>query len=515
MVLALTLLAMGGAYAYYQHKGEVYRTSTKLYIAQEGDPLLGLGSGFSDDRAVENQATLLTSGDVAAVVARKIGFRGPPSALAGKVKATPSTGADFITITATGATGAEAARIANGFAQAFIEVRSTARRASIQKALAQLHRQLKGVPGGTAGAATREQISGNIRQLEVANNTSAGNARQIDPARPPTSVAGRPVWEKTVFAGLATLLGSILLAYSLHRLDPRLRRVDEAADLYHRPIMASIPHDGEIEYFADGQPAMSVRAKEAFRQLRVNLDLAAIDQPYRLILVTSAGPGEGKSTMARNLALALNEAGRRVALVDADLRKPALPAMLRSDPADGITTVLAGQRSLEDVMVSLTVKSQGVSALGTVTHSDGSAVSGGNGDGTDAITLVGAGPTPPNPPAVLESSAFTALLDDIAARHDVVVIDSAPLAEVSDTVPLLSRADATLIVARSGVTDRRKARRAAAVIERVPGVNLVGVVVNDLGGTEVAAYGAGYGYGYGESGRASKRRAKASGAPQA
>src|SRR3954469_23273630 len=168
LILALTLLVAGGAYAYYQGKDPVYRTSTKLYVAQEGDPILGIGSGFSDERTVENQATLLTSLDGATIVAKKIGFDGPPAALLGKVKATPSGGADFITITGTGSSGKEAARIANGFARAFIDVRSSSWRVAIQKALVEQRRQLRDAPKGSEGVAARQQIAGSIRQLEIA-----------------------------------------------------------------------------------------------------------------------------------------------------------------------------------------------------------------------------------------------------------------------------------------------------------------------------------------------------------
>src|SRR4051794_26807903 len=102
LVVAIVVAITGGAYYYYSQKDQIYKASTKLYVAQESDPLVGVGAGFSDDRTVENQATLLTSLDVAKVVARKIRYAGSPAALVGQVTATPSAGADFITIAASG-----------------------------------------------------------------------------------------------------------------------------------------------------------------------------------------------------------------------------------------------------------------------------------------------------------------------------------------------------------------------------------------------------------------------------
>jgi Mrp family chromosome partitioning ATPase len=116
---------------------------------------------------------------------------------------------------------------------------------------------------------------------------------------------------------------------------------------------------------------------------------------------------------------------------------------------------------------------------------------------TNEVTFVPAGASPPNPSAVLESAAFRSLLEHVANNHDVVVIDTSPLTAVSDVIPLLPHVNAVVLVARSGTTDRRSARHAAEVIGRVPGVNFVGIAVNDLPVAEATAYGAGYGYGYG------------------
>jgi Mrp family chromosome partitioning ATPase/capsular polysaccharide biosynthesis protein len=492
LILAALVLATAATYAYYERQPKVYEAATKLYVAQEANPVVGATAGFSDDRTVENQATLLTSVDVASTVAKRIGYRGAPAALAGSVSAVPSSGSDFITISARAATPQRAAAVANGFAQAFIDLRSARRRGQIDKAIAELDRQLRRIPSTAATSSERADVSSNIRQLEVARSSAPGNATQIDLAGPPaTPIAPRPV-RNAVFAFALALIGSVFLAYFLERFDPRLRKVDEAAFIYRRPVLTSVVHDNDIEYFASGVPAVSPTSREAFRQLRVNLHLAGLERPLRTILVTSASTGEGKSTVVRNLALTLHEAGRRVALVDADLRKPTLEGLLGAAPDGGMTDVLAGDRQLRDVLVEVQVESRGVAALGRMSPAHPS-----HGGAPDSLAILPAGPQPANPPAVLESPATAALLREVAELHDVVIIDTPPLLEVSDAIPLLGQVDAVVLVARAGVTERRSARRAMEIISRVPGVNFVGVVANDLKGLEASAYGGGEGYGYG------------------
>jgi Mrp family chromosome partitioning ATPase/capsular polysaccharide biosynthesis protein len=506
LILVAVLLATGGTYAYYSHQHKVFQASTKLYLAQESNPIVGAGAGFSDDRTVQNQATLLTSADVAAAVAKDIGFDGSPGALSGMVTAKPSQGTDFVAITGKGSSGQQAADIANGFARAFVRLRSEKQRAEILKALAQLKKQLAQIPKGAANDADRADTQSNMRQLRVALSSAPGNATQIDPAGIPGSpIAPKPT-RNAIFAFVLALLGSVFLAYFLERFDPRLKKAGDARMIYRRPVLANIAHDDHIDHFNDGVPAVSPVSTEAFRELRVNLQLAALERPLKTILVTSANAAEGKSTVVRNFALALHEAGRRVAVIDADLRKPSLARLFGAQTSGGFTQVLAGERSVDEVITRLRVESSGVEALERMTRPG---APGGNGAPlaqTDSLTLIDAGPQPPNPPAVLESIAMREFLREVADRYDVVLLDTPPLLEVSDAIPLMGQVDAVLLAVRVGTTDRRGAQRAMETIERVPNVNFVGVVANDLTGADAGMYGGryGYGYGYGSSEAASQ-----------
>ena len=496
LILAIVIVVTGGVYAYYARKAHTYSAATKVFVGQAGVPALGFGSGVSTPTAVADQATLLTSTEVSRVVARRIGFKGSAAALAGSVTATPSTTTDFITITARESSAAGAAHVANAFAREFIARNSAQQAAATSKAIAQLRRQLAQLAPGPASSTERASIEGQLQQAQIAATSGVGNVTQVDAAEPPGAPDNRPPLEYAGLAAIAALIGSILLAYALHRLDPRLKTVEQAAMIYGQPILATVMHDRNIDHFVDGMPSLSDRSRESFRDLRVSLDLAAPDRYFATILVTSAASGEGKSTVARNLALALSEAGRRVALLDADLRKPGLPKILGVTPTAGLVDVLAGASEPVEATTVVAIAERRMPGADQVAARFRSkppepfAAQ-------PSLTFIASGTAPANPPAVFESAAFRSLLAEVREAYDVVIIDTTPLTAVSDAIPMLAQADAVLLVARSGTTDRRSARHAAELIARVPGTNVVGVVVNDLPAVEATAYGTGYGYGYG------------------
>lgn len=496
LVMGIVVVVAAVAYAYEARKPPVYKASTKLYVGSQGNPIVGVGAGYTSDRTVQDQATLLTTTGVAQIAAQDLGYRGPPGSLLGQVSATPSVGADVITITAHDRRPARAAQIANAFAQAYIQSSSAQNQAAIVKSLANLQQQLNQTPQRPSNSTARANILSQIQQLRTAEASGVGNATHIDPASAPSSSTSRPPWEYALFAGLAALIGSVLLAYMLSRLDTRLKSVDQALEVYERPVFAVILQDPNLNAVENGVPVLSPQSREAFRQLRIAFDVTALERKFKTILVTSAGPGEGKSSVARGLALAYAEAGRSAALIDGDLRKPSLSRTLGVGAGAGVSDVVASSVPLEDAQSRVRIGETGAAPVRLTEPGQEN----GDSEGREAhgITFLPAGPAPPNPSAVIETEAFRSILRQLASDHDVVIIDSSPLTLVSDIIPLLAHVDAVLLVARSGTTDKRSARHAAEVIRRVPDANFVGVVVNGLPVAEAATYGAGYyGYGYG------------------
>jgi capsular exopolysaccharide synthesis family protein len=174
-------------------------------------------------------------------------------------------------------------------------------------------------------------------------------------------------------------------------------------------------------------------------------------------------PGEGKTTLAVNLAVALAEAGKHATLVDADLRRPRVTRHLGLVAGVGVTTVLTGAAALEEVIQPV-------------------------GDG--GLQVLAAGPRPPNPSELLSSEAMSELLEQLARTRDIVVIDAPPLLPVADTSALAGLVDGVLVCARWGSVDAEELQRSAAILDRL-GAKLLGVVMTQVRGRSAVAYGYG------------------------
>ncbi|MDI6872259.1 MAG: CpsD/CapB family tyrosine-protein kinase [Bacillota bacterium] len=192
---------------------------------------------------------------------------------------------------------------------------------------------------------------------------------------------------------------------------------------------------------------------EAFRSLRTNIQFAGIKAPLKVIEVTSTVPGEGKSSVAANLAsvMALSSGARGV-LVDADLRKPVQARIFDLSGRVGLTNVLMGSMSLEEALKET---------------------------GIEGLKLLPSGPIPPNPAELLESEAMVSLLDALRTQCDFVIVDTPPLLPVTDAALLAPKADGTILVVRAGRTPREAIRRGKQALEAAD-ARVIGVVLNQV-----------------------------------
>jgi len=487
LILALVLVITGAVVVYYARKPVAYTASTKVYVGSGG------GSGGIVGASEADQAVILTSTEVAAVVAKNIGYAGSPAALAASVSAAPSATTDFMTISSTQSSAREAVDVVNGFAQEFLHRDNQAQISRNNKQIASLKKQLA-TATGPANSEVRAQLQSQIQSLQLANQTNSGSSAQIDPAQSASASRKSPV-EYGILAALGSFIGAVLLAFVLERLDPRVKSVREAAMIYDKAVLATIAEDPDVNQFVEGRPATSGRSREAFRDLRIALELASGVDGARTILVTSAVAGEGKSTITRNLALALSEAGRRVAVVDADLRKPVQTKLFGVNPAAGFVDVLGGGKRIEDVMVTIDIVGSRRQYAKLAAAAGAASPHGPGFEATSQVSLLPAGTLPANPLAVLESKEFRSVLRYLEETFDTVLIDSAPVSVVSDAMPLAKLADAMVLVVRSS-TDSRTARHTSDLLARVPNTYVAGVVMNAVAGSEAFAYGKGYGYAY-------------------
>lgn len=206
---------------------------------------------------------------------------------------------------------------------------------------------------------------------------------------------------------------------------------------------------GRRQLIAYEQPKSSI--SEQYRNIRTNIEFASVDKKVRSFIVTSANPSEGKTTTAANLAIVFALQGKKVLLIDADLRKPALHQMLQIDNMIGLTSVLTRSKTL-DICVKQT----------KIVNLD----------------FLPCGPIPPNPAELLGTIAMKDLLLEAYGIYDLVIIDVTPILPVADAQIMANQCDASVFVIRSGATEKNSALKAKKVLDSAKGT-LLGAILND------------------------------------
>ena len=258
------------------------------------------------------------------------------------------------------------------------------------------------------------------------------------------------VLEDAIIGGLLGLVIGIALVSIREALDTRVRTSDEATDSLGLPLLARIPEPtrslrSEDKLSMIAQP--DGPGSEAYRKLRVAFDFANLTKQARTVMVTSAVEEEGKSTTVANLAVALALAGRRVCLVDLDLRRPYVERFFGLSGRPGMTDAVLGHAAADAVAYPIVLDDHPV---------DNSSANG-NGSGPStrgALHVIPAGQLPPNPAEFLESPQLKAFIQGIAAQYDILLIDSAPLVPVSDGVAVANQVDAMIVVLRLTTMNR-------------------------------------------------------------
>lgn len=393
------------------------------------------GSGDPERDAATN-VLIAASRDVAEGVRRQLRSPATPDTLLSAIDVEAAPNANVIDITASTSNPLFSARLANAFADQYLATETQQQLDAIDAAQAHLQDQIDALPADSADRTTLEQSSQRLDELRAIAN---GGLQVITRASRAGSPSGATL-KTTVFLGL--LIGLALagaLVFLLESLDRRVNSVEAFERAYRLPVLATVPPNAFKHRRADDR----ARSLEPYRILRSALDFVAVTRQLDTLLLTSAVPGEGKSTVSIDLSHAIALAGRRVVLVELDLRQPSFSHHFALDPMRGITTALTGREELHDLLL------QPFPQLPN-------------------FQLLPAGTLPPNPSELLGSPAVSSLLAELAADDTMVVIDAPPLNPVADAQVLLNNPaiHAALIVSRLGHTTRDQMQRARSILDR-------------------------------------------------
>jgi succinoglycan biosynthesis transport protein ExoP len=453
-----------------------------------GDPTRFLTTQASIARSPELAERVVDAAEVPGMTAG--GFLGEASA-------SPESDADILDLSVSDRNAAHATRLADVYAQEFTRFKTDRDTATINDALTSLRERLQSLRARglteTPPFLTLSQYEG---QLESIGKLLANSTSVLEPAEHATKV--RPLPRRNAIIG--GLLGAFLglgLAFLAEALDRRVRSEEEIEEALGLPLLGRLPRPGRRLRNANklvmlSEP-QSVHA-ETFRRLRTSVEFVNFDRSARTIMVTSAGPREGKSTTVANLAVALARAGRRVALVDLDLRRPFLHSFFHTRGDHGITDVVVNRVALGSAIRPLTLPAG--AALGKSRSRNGRPIasteaSGSNGrsEADGVLHFLPGGTIPPAADEFLESEGVARVLEDLSNQFDLVLVDAPPLLAVSDVMTLSTNIDAIVVVTHLGL-HRRQLQELARQLRNCK-APILGFVVTGV------SHGDSYSYGYG------------------
>jgi succinoglycan biosynthesis transport protein ExoP len=510
VALVMVIVASAATYAYFDGQARTYEASTQLYVGRSDiNSLFGAQAANAtvDARSLANQARLVTTPRVAVVVIRRLGLDTTPAALLEDISVRPDTQADFLTIVADASSARLAAQLVNGFAQGYLQVRAEQEKKLVDVQLKVARVQLARTPMNDSNVATRSALRERIQELESASLNPQAVGEQLSTAQPPHAAIAPKPGRNAVFAAALACLLAIVLAYVFDRSDRRLRSIEDMEAMFDTAILAAIPRVSPVIPGHGSRDHMIPALREPYHTLRVNLELIRSKRSDgKSLLVTSGLPGEGKSTVVRNLALAYLDAGMRVAVVDADLRRPSIAPLFDLARAPGTAEVLRGAVALKDAMQPLSADQV------WATSQDRSPSTGWKPPTRQAsgqLDLLAAGEGGENPGLLFYPVAVRQLFNELERHYDVVLVDTPPVLVVSDVLALAPEVDGVVVVGRIGMTTDVSVQRLLRTFEGVPQTQLMGTVVNAISVDETYTYAY-----YGPIGRPQEDGPSVNGAPK-
>lgn len=426
MLLAV-ILGLAGSLATYALRPAEYTAKLTMYVsAQGGDTTQAAfqGAQLSQDR-VTSYTALVTNSRVSQDVIDRLKLSETATDLSKQITATSALNSVLIDVGVTDPSPDRASLLANTVGQVFTAL------------VAELERPVQ--VGGAPAVAVRV----------------------VQPAATPTVPSSTGLAVTLTLGLLVGLAVGVAGAFGRNALDSTVKSLDQLRANSGAPNLGNIAFDAEVPQrpLTLHEDPQSPRS-EAFRQLRTNLQFVDIDQPRKVIVVTSSMPTEGKTTTMVNLAIAMASAGNRVLVIEADLRRPMASKLLGLDGAVGLTSILSGRVRTDQAIQSW---------------------------GGGILDVLGSGPLPPNPSELLASKQMNILLQELRTSYSAILIDTPPLLPVTDAAAVAPAADGVILVCRYRQTTRHQLEMASNALRSVS-AKLLGTVFTMVPNAGPGAY---------------------------
>lgn len=485
IILFFTCLVVGAALAYTFARIPVHESEAVVLVRPF--KLEAESDAAPEDVDLETEALVATSPPVAKMAAENIDVADATNLLDNlTVSAAPDT--SVLSFKFVHRDPQEAALRAQAFADAYVANRTTQLQTRIETVASSLQDQIhefqkrldgiqariaasKGEPTATlkskANTLGQQIVFERTKLLSLASSSTLDVGHVLFPAETPTTSAGPTTSTNLMLALLVGLTGGVGVAFLREQLDERLSGRSDLESASGVPVLALVPrvavwNRAHEPYLVTREEPQSV-VSEAYRTLRTAVLFTASQTDTKTLMVTSAHEQEGKTTTSANLAVVLGQAGKQIVLISADLRRPRLQSFFGVDPREGLTSVLAGEAKVSEMLQSV-------------------------GEPSLNVRLLPSGRVPGNPAELLSSDAMADLLEELRDSADFVLVDSAPVLAVADAMIVARACDGVILVADGSKTSREAVHQACVQLRQVD-ANLIGSVLHNFDTSKADTYG--------------------------